>query len=201
MPRLASLRNGPEDSTVSPEILHTHTVPITEVQNDIEAWVPPLKEELDSLTETHNAVTKITHNELKDLQASGRNVLVVPSKVVATIKAGTGRKKARIVACGNFLSREKTRTSPTLSRGDVFTSSLDSLSLRLQLALASLFMWSVLAVDVKTAFLTAPIGGGRGDRVVVIKPAKLLLFAGLIEPDQYFRVDRALYGLQESPRD
>ena len=201
LPRLASLRNGPEDSTVSPEILHTHTVPITEVQNDIEAWVPPLKEELDSLTETHNAVTKITHNELKDLQASGRTVLVVPSKVVATIKAGTGRKKARIVACGNFLSREKTRTSPTLSRGDVFTSSLDSLSLRLQLALASLFMWSVLAVDVKTAFLTAPIGGGRGDRVVVIKPAKLLLFAGLIEPDQYFRVDRALYGLQESPRD
>ena len=155
-------------------------MPTTEVQHVIEAWVPLLKEELNSLTETHNGVTAISHNEvkLKDLQASGRIVLVVLSKVVATVQAGTGRKKPDR-CCRNFLSRAKTRTSPWLSRGEVFTSSLDSLSLCMQLALASLLMWSVLAVDGTTALLTAPIESGRRDRVVVIKLAKLLLFAGL----------------------
>ena len=158
LPRVASA--SPQEPEVTPEILHTHTVSLEEVYRDLSSWVDPMKEEVDSLETTHNALSTITREQIQQLEKEGKTVLWVPSKIVPTIKAGTGRKKARIVACGNFLSKEKSRGSPTLSRSDVFTSSLDSLSLRLQLALASLKKWTLIAIDVKTAFLTAPIGGG-----------------------------------------
>ncbi|CAE7218324.1 RE2 [Symbiodinium natans] len=186
---------------VTPEVLHTHAVALEEVLRDLESWKPSMKDELGSLLEAHNAISPITYDEVKKLEESGVNVLWVPSKIVATIKAGTGRKKIRLVACGNFLSREKTRKSPTLSRTDVFTSSLDSLSLRLQLAMASSRKWVLTSVDVKTAFLTAPIGGGRQLRTIVVKPARVLVEAGLVAPGQLFKVEKALYGLHQSPRD
>ena len=199
LPRVASA--SAQEPEVTPEILHTHTVSLEEVHRDLGNWVAPMKEEVNSLEDTHNALSNITHEQIKKLEQEGKTVLWVPSKIVPTIKAGTGRKKVRIVACGNFLSKEKSRGSPTLSRSDVFTSSLDSLSLRLQLALASLKGWTLIAIDVKTAFLTAPIGGGREDKVVIVKPAKILITAGIIPPNTLYRVDRALYGLHESPKD
>ena len=199
LPRVASAST--QEPEVTPEILHTHTVSLEEVHRDLGNWVAPMKEEVNSLEDTHNALSNITHEQIKKLEQEGKTVLWVPSKIVPTIKAGTGRKKVRIVACGNFLSKEKSRGSPTLSRSDVFTSSLDSLSLRLQLALASLKGWTLIAIDVKTAFLTAPIGGGREDKVVTVKPAKILITAGIIPPNTLYRVDRALYGLHESPKD
>ena len=201
LPRVAVMSASDDQPEVTPEVLHTHAVALEEVLRDLESWKPSMKDELGSLLEAHNAISPITYDEVKKLEESGVNVLWVPSKIVATIKAGTGRKKIRLVACGNFLSREKTRKSPTLSRTDVFTSSLDSLSLRLQLAMASSRKWVLTSVDVKTAFLTAPIGGGRQLRTIVVKPARVLVEAGLVAPGQLFKVEKALYGLHQSPRD
>ena len=37
--------------------------------------------------------------------------------------------------------------------------------------------------------------------MIIVKPAKILITAGVISPNTLYRVDRALYGLHESPRD
>ena len=105
------------------------------------------------------------------MERDGREVLYVPGKLVATVKAGTGKRKARTVACGNFLNREKTQGSPTLSKSDIFAAGLDSLALRAQVAAAAWWQWQGATVDIKTAFLTAPLQAKRSRRVVT-SPSK-----------------------------
>ena len=128
-----------EDARVSspePEVLHTHTAPLSEVLSDLNSWHPALLEEFNSIR--HKLVSK---GELKNLEQEGREVLYVPGKLVATVKACTGKRKARVVACGNFLGRERPQSSPTLARGDILAAGLDSLALmalRAQVAAVSL---------------------------------------------------------------
>ena len=73
-------------------------------------------------------------------------------KLVATVKAGTAAKKARTVACGNLLSKERPHGSPALSRLDIFAGALDSLGLRAQLAASAVSAWEGAILDVKTPF-------------------------------------------------
>ena len=56
-------------------------------------------------------------------------------------------------------------------------------------------------MDVKTAFLTAPLQTKRSHRIVVLRPPKVLVAAGIIEEGSLFLIEKALYGLQESPQD
>ena len=59
--------------------------------------------------------------------------------------------------------------------------------------------------DVKTASLYAPVrSSGDGDKepsVIVVKPPFLLVQLGVLKATDRWRVRRALYGLQTSPRD
>ena len=203
-PKLASSSEESEvfkGSPPEPEVLHTHSVPLSEVIRDLDSWYPALLEEFNSILTTHKAIRPTTKDELKSLERQGREVLYVPGKLVATVKAGTGKQKARIVACGNFLSREKPQGSPTLSRGDIFAAGLDSLALRAQVAAASWKGWSGAIVDIKTAFLTAPLQAKRSQRVVVLRPPKVLVTAGIISEGALYLIEKALYGLAESPQD
>ena len=118
----AGQKDSDEVQMPEPEILHTHSVSLSEVMRDLVSWHPALLEEFNSILTTHKAIRPVSKEELKRLEREGREVLYVPGKLVATVKAGTGKRKARIVACGNFLSREKAQGSPTLSRGDIFCS-------------------------------------------------------------------------------
>ena len=65
--------------------------------------------------------------------------------------------------------------------------------------------WQACVVDVKTAFLYAPVRGaqseGEEQPVIVVKPPYLLVQLGVMMADDRWRVKRALYGLQTSPRD
>ena len=207
MPTLASLTTGSShsDSKSSveglipePEVLHTHTVPLSEVSRDLSAWHPALLEEFSSILTTHRAIRPVSREELRLLEKDGREVLYVPGKLVATVKAGTGK---RIVACGNFLSREKLQGSPTLSRGDIFAAGLDSLALRAQIAAAAWQKWAGGTVDIRTAFLTAPLQAKRSQRVVVLRPPKILATAGIVTEGSLYLIEKALYGLAESPQD
>ena len=180
---------------------HTHSVPLAEVMRDLRSWYPALLEEFNSILTIHKAIRPVTKDELKMLEKQGREILYVPGKLVATVKAGTGKQKARIVACGNFLGREKQQRSPTLSRGDIFAAGLDSLALRAQIAAAAWRGWGGYTVDIKTAFLTAPLQAKRSQRVVVLRPPKVLVAAGIVSEGALYLIEKALYGLAESPQD
>ena len=90
------------------EVLQTRTVPLSEVNANLEEWVDAIKAEYDSLTKVTGAIIPIHKDSLK-----GRtDVEFAPGKLVATIKplgqtSGDnggkqhGRKKARLVVCGN----------------------------------------------------------------------------------------------------
>ena len=187
------------------ELLQAKVIPITEVCENIEVWKEAIGEEVASVINKHKAGTFKTDQEVKQLEASGEcQVIRVPGKLVAAIKPPR-RYKARLVACGNFLHREKTRKSATLDRTDLYCSNLDIFSLRIQLATGVHRGWKAASIDVKTAFLTAPYQAGRSKgpnpkpKIIMVKVPKAVTMAGFAPPNSYIQVDKALYGLQESP--
>ena len=98
-----------------------------------------------------------------------------------TRKSGTGKRKVRAVGCGNYLPSEHLQ----LTREDVYASGADALTLRVALAFAAAHRdWKGFTVDIKTAFLHAPIGAereGRPDRII-IKPRHFSLSLGFWSP-------------------
>lgn len=97
------------------------------------------------------------------------------------------RKKSRICVRGNFSSYYDS----------VYTSTLDCGLARTVLRLAEGKKWALGSADVRTAFLHAPI---PDDRVVFVRPPKVLIDLGLRDENEMWRLNRALYGLRESPR-
>ncbi|CAE7494271.1 RE1 [Symbiodinium natans] len=186
------------------QLLQTKIVSINEVMADIEGWIEALRSELTSLTEVNGATGVITEEEVRQLESDPTlEVVRVPGKIVASIKPPR-KKKARLVACGDFLNRPKNRGSPTLDRRDLYSAGMDTLSLRTQLGVGALYGWDCGSLDVKTAFLTAPYQPGRSDapgkrKVVVVRVPQAMIAAGLCPPKSWLRVFGALYGLQESP--
>ena len=90
-----------EESPGAGAVLHTHTVGLAEVRRDLAMWREALQQEYDSLTKITGAVKPIDKSQLV-----GRTDLeFAPGKLVATVKAPSGRKKARIVVCGSKSSR------------------------------------------------------------------------------------------------
>ena len=134
------------------ELLQAKTVPTSEVCARIDLWREAIGEEVASVINTHRAGTFRTEAEVKAMAAEGKyQVVRVPGKLVAAIKPPR-RYKARLVACENFLHREKTRKSPTLDRTDLYCSNLDIFSLRIQLATGIQKGWRAASIDVKTDF-------------------------------------------------
>ena len=109
-----------------------------------------------------------------------QDVQAVPSKVVFILKLDpekvAGKKKCRIVACGNF-AREENQ--------DLFTSGADATSLRMALSMASQMGWWGANLDIRTAFLNASIKQVR---------------MGFFSPTEYWEVLKAVYGFRQSPK-
>ena len=103
------------------------------------------------------------------------------------------KRKVRVVACGNF----------ALTTGDAtFSATPDITALRLVLRLASFarkkgIKVRVSSTDVSVAFLNAPL---ETEYSVAITPPAILHRVGLIDPDEVWVLQKALYGLRESPR-
>ena len=166
------------------ELLQAKIIPINEVCDQIETWREAIGEEVASVINKHKAGTFRTESEVKALEAEGKFQIVrVPGKLVAAIKPPR-KYKARLVACGNFLHREKTRKSATLDRTDLYCSNLDIFSLRIQLAIGVQKGWRAASKDVKTAFLTAPFQAGRTpgpegkNKVIMVKVPRAVVLAG-----------------------
>ncbi|CAE7253940.1 unnamed protein product [Symbiodinium microadriaticum] len=211
--------SGTNDVPISGEaapdtLLQTQQVSLTEVRQDLCAWKDAIVEELTALITVHQAVRLITKAELQELEASGVRVQVVPGKLVFSIKPPDRRKRARLVACGNYFpdaqqshtglinpaSSSPPGPSSTAakaeSRSDIYASGLEAESLRLQLRWAAGSSWDAVVIDVKTTFLLAPARRRDGSKIAVAVP-RLIVDAGLLL-NRLFRTFQTGYEEEET---
>ena len=122
---------------------------------------------------------------------------MLPGRGVASEKPQEGlgpRKKYRAVICGNFQAPHPDRAKQTLYAGGA-----DSVSLRTCLRWAGLRQAGASVVDVKTAFLNAPVDESEA-RYLICNPPRHMVLAGVVPSGTRWRVHGALYGLLTSPR-
>ena len=189
---------GDEDS--ADQFLQTRTVGLAEARRELEKWKDPAREEIISLETTNKAVARVSVAEVDKWASEGVNVVQLPGKVVLTRKSGTGKRRCRAVCCGNYLPTDKLG----LTREDLYASGAEALSVKLALVFAARFPdWVGVIIDVKSAFLYAPIRSdyeGTEERIVV-NPPGFLVELGLLARDDRWWIRKALYGLPTSPRD
>ena len=90
------------------EVLQTRTVPLEEIRRDLQGWTEAFRKEVDMLMA--GPVSRITKQEYQQLCSQGIPMETLPTKMVATVKI-VGRRKGRIVVCGNFASEKASDTS------------------------------------------------------------------------------------------
>ena len=182
------------------QFLQTRTIGLAEARREIGCWKEPALEEVTSLEVTNEAVVRISVSQVDQWVEQGIAVIQLPGKCVLTRKSGTGRRRCRAVCCGNYLPADKLG----LSREDLYASGAEGVTLRVALAFAARYVtWKGFTIDVKSAFLYAPIGAeaqGREERIVV-KPPSFLTELGILKGTDRWWVKKALYGLPTSPKD
>ena len=203
--KIATLDGGAlEETDTAHAVLQTYTVPLAEVRRDLPLWKEALKKELHSLVERTGTIRRVNVEDLPK-EIGFEKMQIAPAKIVPTIKAPHGVRKARIVVCGNLVedvnpdkkaveSKEKdTLVNPLYAGG------LDGTALRCVLRLAAAKQWCAASTDVKTAFLLAPRQEAQHS-LLVVRPPTLLREAGLATEKERWIVQNAWYGLDSSPR-
>ena len=147
---------------------------------ELEEWKEAIQKELANMKGTLRSATKDEKAELDRL-----NVRPTPSRMVFVQKHT--KKKARLVVCGQFLD----------PFGESNTSNLDAAPLRTLIASGWQKGKVIASMDITAAFLHAEMPKNRW---VVIAPPAALVNLGLLKPDELWVVEKALYGLKESPK-
>ena len=190
---------GPKASHAIPAApLQTISVSHKEVLEQIGSWAPSIKEELECVFERHGALQRTSQEQVNLWIEQGKVVEYLPSKALFHRKGGTGRQKTRIVACGNF---DKSG-SGSGEYGSTYAGGIDSTTLRIQLAHCGHqklrdHSWTTGALDIRTAFLLAPLE--QTNRILVLRPPKVLISAGIVHPQELWYATGAIYGLREAP--
>ncbi|CAE7594279.1 RE2 [Symbiodinium sp. CCMP2592] len=189
-----------EGDSKGDQFLQTRTIGLAEARRELTCWKEPAQEEVTSLEVTNEADVRVDVRQVDQWVEQGIAVIQLPGKCVLTRKSGTGRRRCRAVCCGNYLPAEKLG----LSRDDLYASGAEGVTLRTALAFAARFaQWRGFTIDVKSAFLYAPIGAeakGKEERIVV-KPPSFLTELGILKSTDRWWVKKALYGLPTSPKD
>ncbi|CAE7037961.1 Retrovirus-related Pol polyprotein from transposon TNT 1-94 [Symbiodinium microadriaticum] len=183
------LKASPEDSNVP---LQTRTVTLVEVLSELELWLPSWKEEYSSLVHQHKAVRPLTQQDVEKWKREGVEYQLIPSKLVHTLKAHTGRRKARCVCCGNMESHS------IYHKHECYAGAADATTLRALLRIASAHRWAVSSFDVRTAFLQSRLL--TANRVPTVVKVPWLWRKHCICVEEFWLVEGALYGLCISPR-
>ena len=166
----------------------THTVALEDVKANLSKWKQAATKEYLNLKDSKEAFDVVKRRDLP----SGCRVL--PGKAVFTVKPDGGgiRRKARFVACGNYIPQEENVT-------ELFAAGLDATSLRTMLAWTASKMksneWVVGSTDVRQAFVLAPWIGGP----VAIQPPSITTKLGLTDTDDLWLIKKSIYGLREAP--
>ena len=128
--------------------------------------------------------------------------------LVPTVKAPNG-KKARVVVCGNRLERvtnveegaaKDESAQASFSPYSTYAGGADGALLRCLVKKAACEKWDVASLDVATAFLLAPRRESER-QLLVMRPPRILVDAGLYAADELWQIQHAMYGLTSSPSD
>ena len=84
-------------------------------------------------------------------------VEVVPGKAIHAIKAPDGRRKCRLVVCGNCMKGAGRGPGDRSEAAQLYAGGADTTCLRASLAVAASNGWHAASLDIKTAFLNAPL--------------------------------------------
>ena len=152
-------------------------------------WCEALDEELNNLL-SEGVVEAV---KTTDLPANSDHS-VIPSMLVSVQKTG-GRRKCRLVACGNWLEADTSLYASTVGRQDIFPLIYWSLS-------SSDFDWA--SVDIKTAFLQSDRSSSKED--VYLKPPAVAQHATSNcklsrDIDVLWHICASIYGLRSAPKD
>ena len=188
-----------------------YTVALDEVKLFVLRWKEAIVKEAEALLKA-GALVPLTAEQQKILEDSG-NLVILPAKGVFTVKppdeelsvddAGNSlpigsplfyKRKARLVICGNFQSRQ--------AREDSYAGGCQTDSLRVMLARCAALKWSLASTDIRNAFILAPIQEEEDEEetVYALYPPKVFQLAQVQYASRLWRVDRALYGFRRSPR-
>ena len=149
-----------------------------------DAWHAAAHKEYKESFMDMNAVARATPSDIA--RAGGRSK-ALPMKVVWTQKPE--KKKCRAVVCGNFEERDPTE--------QVWTAQAETSSVMAGLRLSQLQQWHVGKLDVKGAFMYAPLPDGMH---ILCRPPKSWVRLGLVEEDDLWVLRKAVYGLRIAPR-
>eukprot|EP00435_Cladocopium_sp_Y103_P064506 s236_g26.t1 len=193
--RAATEKEISEGAEAQEVFLQTRMYSLSEVKSDLAAWKASMESEFKSLTEETGAIRVISEahaEELRrDAERRGIHYDRIPAKAIFQRKAGSGKRKCRACACGNFMApRPLTETYAGGTGATEVCSVLRKCGLR---------SWSAVTMDVKTAFLRAP--KDHTTEVVVVQPPQVFILAGVCAPGTLWLVDRAIYGLITSPKE
>ena len=171
------------------ELLFNTAASLQDVKKDIDKWRPAMLSEINSLS-NKTAISLLKKCDVAKFIANN-DTEIIPGKAIFT-KKKDGRLKCRAVGCGNFASRN--------SKENLYAGGNDVTTLRLMMRGAALYDWSVLGLDISTAFLNAPLLYNSDGKRMLIRPPAIFVEAGLVEPGDMWIVEKAVYGLREAPR-
>lgn len=148
-------------------------------------WHAAAEQEFNESFIRMNAIAEST---CADIEKAGGARGTLPMKVVWSIKAG-GKCKCRAVVCGNFAAKDPSE--------EVWTAQAETASVMCGLRLALLRNWVIGKIDVKGAFMYAPL---PSDCHVVVRPPGAWVRMGLVKQGVFWTLHRAVYGLRCSPK-
>ena len=185
----ASIALDPDD------VLRTRVVSVQELLSEVDLWRPAIENELKQLFDERGALVRLSEKEVRELrERHGQALEIIPMKPVLTKKPGP-RRRFRLVACGNFVEKSEKEL--------VYAGGADALALRYTLKRGAEENWHGMVVDIRVAFLHAPLVDSDADEPepeVLLKPPPLLARLGYAGPKECYRADRAVYGLRQAPR-
>ncbi|CAE7780259.1 GIP [Symbiodinium sp. CCMP2592] len=180
-------------NSLTSQLRVVHNVSPSEVRMHLDRWCKAAQTEVTAL-EAMKAIRRLKGQEARD-ELNLPDTQVLPAKTVFTVKPGSDeswyRRKCRVVGCGNYEVKE-----PGL---DVYAGGIPADVLRTCLIESGSKSYRAFITDVRNAFLLAPIPTHEKVRIL-LKPPRVLCDMGITSPDEYWAVDKAMYGLRQSPR-
>eukprot|EP00434_Breviolum_minutum_P018297 symbB.v1.2.016141.t1/scaffold1167.1/size134246/1 len=113
------------------------------------------------------------------------------------LKLLTSEEREEIVARGNFI--------PKKEEEDLFASGSDAVGMRVALKKAATELWTGASINIKTAFLNAPLPGGEGENeedlgtTVILRPPPLLVKLGYVKAGDSSMALKAIYNTLKNP--
>ncbi|CAE7329376.1 TY5A, partial [Symbiodinium sp. KB8] len=179
----------------------TYTVDPREVLQSLPLWEPAIRKEVGGVEIAIQRLLPDTAERSAWLSKPG--IQRLPTKFVFTVKPNDKaiptdpttwwKRKARLVACGNYAQSDGS------NRSNLYAESAPAEAVRAGLTLTCKQSWEVGIIDVIAAFLKTPIGRKATDPKIVVAPPKLLEKLGITVPLELWGLVRALYGLRQSP--